>query len=245
MESLIVILLGLSIGSFANVLIYRIPKGESVVLPSSHCPKCEVNLKWWHNIPLLSWLLLKGRCGYCNSKISIQYPLIELLTAIIFLIIYLNIGFTIQAFLLAFTFTTLLALAVIDFYHKAVPDSLNLLALTLAVFYTLDVELIIHSFKNALLFGGAFAFLRFYVSFFTGREAMGEGDIMIAGTIGAILGLYTGVFAIFLSSILTIPAILFSKEREMPFIPFLALALWIVYIFEERVILMLNTLLFS
>jgi leader peptidase (prepilin peptidase)/N-methyltransferase len=74
---------------------------------------------------------------------------------------------------------------------------------------------------------------------------MGEGDIMIAGTIGAILGLYTGVFAIFLSSILTIPAILFSKEREMPFIPFLALALWIVYIFEERVILMLNTLLFS
>jgi leader peptidase (prepilin peptidase)/N-methyltransferase len=243
LETIFIIILGVSIGSFLNVLIYRIPKRESI-LPASHCQKCRVKLKPWHNIPLFSYLFLKGRCAFCNSKISIQYPVVEFLTGVIFLILYLEMGFGVEFLILSFLFAILFALSVIDLYHKAVPDSLNLLALTLAIVYPLNLEAIFINFENALLFGGAFAFLRFYVSYFVGREAMGEGDIMMAGTIGAILGAYLGVFAIFLSSILTIPAILISKEREMPYIPFLALALFITYIFYGEINIALDNILF-
>jgi leader peptidase (prepilin peptidase)/N-methyltransferase len=235
LEILFVILLGLSIGSFMNVLIYRLPIGESIIFPASHCPKCKVKLRIWHNIPLLSYLFLKGRCSFCNSKISIQYPIVELISALIFVLIYSKLGFNLEAFLIALIFSLLLALAVIDIYYKAVPDNLNLTVLTLSIVYPLSLEYIFFNLQNALIFGGAFAFLRFYVSYFVKREAMGEGDIIIAGIIGAVLGTYLGAFAIFLSSVLTIPAILISKEREMPFIPFLALALFITYLFKEQI----------
>jgi leader peptidase (prepilin peptidase)/N-methyltransferase len=244
LEIIFVLVLGLSIGSFLNVLIYRIPKGESIVYPSSHCPKCRVKLRVWHNVPILSYLFLRGKCAFCNSKISIQYPVVEGATGVLFVLFYLKLGFTVEALLFSGIFATLLALSVIDLYHKAVPDSLNLTALTLAIIYPLEANTILQNLENALLFGGAFAFLRFYVSYFTGREAMGEGDIMVAGTIGAVLGVYTGTFAIFFSSILALPVILLSKEREMPFIPFLALSLLITYLFEKYVILLLNSLLF-
>jgi len=240
LEIIFITILGVSIGSFLNVLIYRLPKGKSIVLPASHCPKCQVELAFYHNIPIISWLILKGRCSFCNSKISIQYPIIEIITGAIFIILYFKYGISYELFLVSSIFSTLFALSMIDLKYKAVPDSLNLLALTLAIIYPLEITGILANLKQALIFGGAFAFLRFYVSYFVGREAMGEGDIMIAGTVGAILGIYLGTFAIFLSSLLTIPAILIFKEKEMPFIPFLALALWIVFIFESIAIQMLN-----
>jgi len=244
LEILFVVILGLSIGSFANVLIYRIPRDKSIIFPGSHCPKCGVKLKIWHNIPVLSWLFLHGRCAFCNSPISLRYPIVELISALMFVILYFKLGFTLEGLIVASIFITLLSLSLIDIEFKAVPDSLNLTALTLAIIYPLDWGLIAHNLENAFIFAGAFAFLRFYVSFFVGREAMGEGDIMIAGTIGAILGVYTGVFAIFLSSILTIPAILIFKEKEMPFIPFLSLALFLVYIFEKEAIEFLNFIIY-
>ena len=240
LEIIFITILGVSIGSFLNVLIYRLPKGKSIVLPASHCPKCQVELRFYHNIPIISWLILKGRCSFCNSKISIQYPIIEIITGAIFIILYFKYGISYELFLVSSIFSTLFALSMIDLKYKAVPDSLSLLALTLAIIYPLEITGILENLKQALIFGGAFAFLRFYVSYFVGREAMGEGDIMIAGTVGAILGIYLGTFAIFLSSLLTIPAILIFKEKEMPFIPFLALALWIVFIFESIAIQMLN-----
>jgi leader peptidase (prepilin peptidase)/N-methyltransferase len=232
-EFIFVTLLGVSIGSFLNVLIYRIPLNESIVFPSSHCPKCKVKLKFWQNIPILSYFLLKGKCAFCNSKISIQYPIVETVSTAIFILIYLEFGFNFEALLLALLFSVILALSVIDIHYKAVPDSLNLTALTLSIIYPLQAKEILFNLENALLFAGAFAFLRFYVSYFVKKEAMGEGDIMIAGVIGAVLGTYLGAFAIFLSSVLTIPAILIVKERELPYIPFLALALLITFLFQD------------
>ena len=243
LEAIFMSILGISIGSFLNVLIYRIPKGESIVLPASHCPKCQVELKFYHNIPIISWLILKGKCSFCNSNISIQYPIIELITGIIFLVFYFKFGISSELFLVASLFSTLLALSIIDLKYKAVPDSLNLFALTLAIIYPLNIHEILYNFENALIFAGAFSLLRFYVSYFVGKESMGEGDIMIAGTIGAVLGIYLGTFAIFLSAVLTIPAILIFKEKEMPFIPFLALALWIIFVFESTSIQILNDVL--
>ncbi len=112
------IILGLLIGSFLNVLIIRIPKGESVVFPSSHCVKCKEKLKWWHNISLLSWILLKGRCYFCNEKISWQYPLIESLSAFLFAISYLKSENLYQALIVSLIFALLLALSAIDFKYK-------------------------------------------------------------------------------------------------------------------------------
>jgi leader peptidase (prepilin peptidase)/N-methyltransferase len=228
----IVTLFGLLFGSFLNVLIFRIPKDESVVFPASHCPKCNNNLKFYHNIPVFSWLFLGGKCAYCKDKISIQYPIVELITALIFAVSYIRVGDFAHSIVVGLVFALLLGLSIIDFRYKEVPDSLNLGALTLAIFSS---SLILTNFVNALLFAGGFALLRFYVSFAIKKEALGEADIMIAATIGAMVGIKMGLFTIFLSAIIALPIFIIIKEKdyEVPFIPFLAIALFIVYIFQS------------
>jgi len=222
---------GLLIGSFLNVLIIRIPKEKSVVFPSSHCVSCGKSLKWYHNIPLFSYLFLGGKCAYCKDKISIQYPLVELASAILFAISYIKTEDFLLSFIVGGVFSVLLALSLIDFKYKEVPDSLNLLALTLAFVSSYSI---VENFQNALLFAGGFSFLRFYVSYLVKKEAMGEADIMVAGTIGAMVGVKLGLVVIFLSAILALPVFMIAnkKDLEVPFIPFLALALLIVYMFS-------------
>ena len=224
-------LLGLSIGSFLNVLIYRIPKDENIAFPASHCTSCGKPLKWWHNIPLLSYIMLGGKCYYCKEKISFQYPLVELLSTFIFVLSYLKVENFTDALIVASVFDLLLALSVIDFRYKAVPDSLNLLALTLSIFS----GTVLTSFTNALLFAGGFTLLRFYVSFVIKKEALGEADIMIAATIGAMLGVKLGLFAIFLSAVIALPVFLIAgrKNLQLPFIPFLAMALFLTFMFDD------------
>ena len=226
-------LLGLVIGSFLNVLILRIPKDENIAFPPSHCNSCGKSLKWWHNIPLFSYIFLKGRCYYCKEKISIQYPLIELSSMAIFIVSYLKTADITHGIITALVFDLLLALSVIDFRYKAVPDSLNLLALTLSIFSSN----ISSSFTNALLFAGGFTLLRFYVSFFAKKEAMGEADIMIASTMGAMLGVKLGLFSIFLSAFIALPVFVIVGKRDiqLPFIPFLAISLSITYFFDTYI----------
>lgn len=230
-EGSLVALFGLLFGSFLNVLILRIPEGTSVVYPSSACFKCGTKLKWWHNIPLISWLILAGKCHFCKEKISIQYPLVELTTALIFATVYLKLENITYGLIAGLVFAFLLGLSVIDFRYKAVPDSLNLAALTLALFASPTIVTNAH---NALVFAGGFALLRFYVSFVLKKEALGEGDIMIAATMGAMLGVKLGIFSIFFAAIIAIPMFFLTKAKdiEVPFIPFLALSLFIVYMFE-------------
>ncbi len=231
-EGAILTLFGLLFGSFLNVLILRIPKEESIVFPGSHCTSCNNKLKWWHNIPLLSWIILGGKCHFCKEKISIQYPIIELLTALLFAVVYYKLENIPFGLIVGLVFALLLGLSLIDLRYKAVPDSLNLGALTLAIFAS---PAILENLSNALTFAGGFALLRFYVSYAIKKEALGEADIMIAATIGAMLGLKLGIFAIFLSAVIALPVFLIIKEKdfEVPFIPFLAFALFLVYIFED------------
>ncbi len=231
LEGGILILFGLLFGSFLNVLILRIPKEESIVFPGSHCTKCNTKLKWWHNIPIFSWLLLGGKCSFCKDKISIQYPIIEFLTALIFGLVYYKLGDITYSFITGLVFALLLGLSLIDLRYKAVPDSLNLAALTLAIFAS---PFILENLTNALLYAGGFALLRFYVSYIVKKEALGEADIMIAATIGALVGLKLGALVIFLSAIIALPVFIIIKDKdlEVPFIPFLAFALFIVYMFD-------------
>jgi len=257
----LIAIFGLIFGSFLNVLIYRVPNFQNIAFPSSHCPKCKNPLKWWHNIPVISWIILKGKCYYCKEKISFRYPLIEILTSLIFLTVFLKNGINIYSLIISLVFSLLLALSVIDLFYKAVPDSINLTALTLAIFSSQDI---LQNLQNALIFAGAFALLRFYVSYYVSLkenillnqkikkspwlksfypapvmiEAMGEGDIIVAATIGAILGVKLSIIAIFLSAIFAIPASIFlratKRELELPYIPFLAISLIIVFLYEQN-----------
>ncbi|MFH0710203.1 MAG: prepilin peptidase [Pseudomonadota bacterium] len=238
MEWLLVFILGAAIGSFMNVLIVRTPRDESVSFPASHCMSCNTPLRAWHNIPIFSWLFLRGKCSFCGAKISVQYPIIEIVSALIFLFTAMKLGMNLHAFGIALVFTLLLALSVIDFYYKMVPDSLNLAALTFAILSATSLGQLGYNFTNALLFAGGFTLLRFYLSYALKKEAMGEADIMIAATMGAVLGVQLALIAIFLSALLALPALLLTRNKEdedshqLPFIPFLAIATWIVLMFD-------------
>jgi leader peptidase (prepilin peptidase)/N-methyltransferase len=240
MEWIFIFILGAAIGSFMNVLIIRTPRDESVSFPASHCMSCDTPLRFYHNIPILSWLFLRGKCGFCNAPISKQYPIIELLSGLIFLITLMKIGITLQGFGVALVFTLLLSLSVIDFYYKMVPDSLNLAALTIAIIAATSLGQLGYNITNALLFAGGFTLLRFYLSYFLKKEAMGEADIMIAATMGALLGVKLALVAIFISALLALPALLLTRtddeeSHQLPFIPFLAMATWIVLLFDTYI----------
>ena len=231
--TIFIFIFGILIGSFLNVVIYRIPKGESIVFPSSKCQSCQTPLKWYHNIPIFSWLFLRGKCGFCSDKISIQYPIIELITGLIAVAVFYKLGMVWYAPIVFAVFTLLLALVMIDFKYMAIPDSLNLLALALAIIS----PNVLDSFHDALLTAGGLTLLRYYLSYFLNREAMGEGDIIVAGTMGALLGFPLFFYALFLSAILAIVPSFMAKETEtaVPFVPFLAMGTFIVYMFDTEV----------
>lgn len=255
---------GVAIGSFLNVLILRLPKGVSISIPASHCPHCLTPLKWWHNIPLFSWIFLKGTCAFCKMPISWHYPAIETLSGILFAWMAHNYGLSLHALLLALSFALLLALSMIDWRYKAVPDSLNLLVLLFAFLAFFSLEALI----DGLLFAGGFALLRIIMSYYVYKklhflekhtcpspwrsyydrfgsyEAMGEADIIVAATIGVVLGIHLGLVALFLSALLALPFALWrmKHDKQTPFIPFLAMALWIVFLFQAPLYLFLESL---
>jgi leader peptidase (prepilin peptidase)/N-methyltransferase len=228
-------LLGLMIGSFLNVVIYRIPRGENIAYPASHCTACNHPLRWYHNVPLFSWLFLRGKCAFCGEKISIQYPLIELATALLWLILYLKIGPVWWFPFVAASFTALLALSVIDLKYYAVPDSVNFFALGAALIgphlFRLDLT---NAAINAAIAAGGLWLLAFIISKVARKEAMGEADVIVAGTMAALLGFPNFFVALFLSAILAIVPSLFAKDTMVPFVPFLALATLIVYLFDAQ-----------
>lgn len=189
-----VVSMGLIIGSFLNVCIYRIPKGESVSFPPSHCPVCNHKIKWYENIPVFSYfILLRGRCSSCKNKISLQYPLVEILTGVLFYIFYLKFGYTLIT-LKYLVFTVLLIVGTgVDLEHHFIPDRITISILVVGLitsFFTIG-------FESSVLGAGSFAL--FYIILYgygesTGYEIMGFGDVKLAMGIGAMVGfvdLYT------------------------------------------------------
>ncbi len=240
---ILAIIFGILIGSFLNVVILRIPKNENIIFPASHCPTCKTPLKWWHNIPIISYIFLKGKCAFCKEKISIQYPLVELASGIIVGIVYYKNGFDIYSLMLMASFLSLLVSSVVDLKYKAITYIMNILPVTFAIFSNEDI---LENFKNALLLAGGAVFIRDYVSAFINKEAMGDGDILVFATMGAILGIKLSLIALFLGAIFAIfPAIynrIAQKDLELPFIPFLSLGLFIVWLFENQFLEIWNKL---
>jgi len=234
-----IFLLGLSVGSFLNVLIHRLPREENIAWPGSHCALCGHPLRWYHNIPLLSWLLLRGRCAFCGEPISFRYPLIELLNALIWVILWLYIGEFWEFLFTAATFSALLALSAIDFEYYAVPDSLNFFALGSALAAAVarslsrhDWQIALDALRDAALAAGGLWLLAWLIGKAMKREAMGGADVIVAGTMAALLGLPGFFLALFISALLAILPSLAARDTMVPFVPFLALGTWIVYLFQ-------------
>ncbi len=238
---IVIFIFGAVIGSFLNVVIYRVPLGESIAFPSSHCQSCKTPLKWYHNIPMFSWIALGGKCSFCKEPISKQYPTIELISGLLFVVLFLKLGLVWYLPFVFASFMALLALSMIDFKYFAVPDSVNIFALVAALIQPQYIDAIMQAVMAAL----ALYLLGLLSSFIAKKDAMGSADVIVAGTMAALLGFPNFFIALFLSAILAIFPSLMAKNTMVPFVPFLALATLIVYLFDAQSIALLNWIMYG
>lgn len=239
--AIVVFIFGAMIGSFLNVVIYRIPKGESIVFPASKCQSCQTPLKWYHNIPVFSWIVLGGKCGFCKEKISVQYPVVEFLTGIIFVALYFKLGLVWYLPFIAASFAALFALVMIDFKYMAVPDNVNFAAL---IFALVQPEFLMALLYASIAAGGLYL-IGLLSSLIARKQAMGGADVIVAGTMGALLGFPNFFVALFLSALLAMIPALIWRDKGVPFVPFLALATFIVYLYDTQATQLLETIIYG
>jgi len=235
-------LVGASIGSFLNVLIVRLPKDESIVRPRSRCPGCGDPIAAYDNIPIVSWLLLRGKCRNCKASISIQYPLIEFATAIIWVGAAWYYGLSLDGLAAALLGTILLGIGVTDVRHYLIPDEYTLGGLPIGLLLSLRAGFggLVES-----LIGAAVGFTLLYVVAVVGekvfrKEAMGGGDIKMMAMVGAFVGWKGVLLTVFggslLGTLVFAPLLAFRVKKLVPFGVFLAAAAAITFVFGEEMI---------
>ncbi|HFQ60836.1 MAG TPA: prepilin peptidase [Epsilonproteobacteria bacterium] len=237
----LVFIFGIMIGSFLNVVIYRIPKNESIAFPASKCQSCQTPLKWYHNIPIFSWVFLGGKCAFCHEPIAKQYPIVEFITGIIFVALFYKTGLVWYLPFVAASFAALFALVIIDFKYMAVPDSVNFAALAFA----LVQPDFLHAAMYAAIAAGGLYLIGLLSSLLARKQAMGGADVIVAGTMGALLGFPNFFIAIFLSAILAMIPAMIWRDKGVPFVPFLALATFIVYLYDIQATQLLKVLIYG
>lgn len=234
---IIVFTVGLLFGSFTNVIIARMPVGESIIFPPSHCPSCHKRLSAVDLVPVLSWLFLRGRCRYCQERISIRYPLVEILCALLFFGVYLRWGFSMTT-LSGFIFSViLLAAAFIDIDHWIIPDRLTYPGIVIGLMLSFWTLGFLPALWGVLAFGG----LMLAIAVISG--GMGGGDVKLAAAIGAFTGItgsaVTLLMASLLGAIFGLGVMAVNKTgRKTPikFGPFLALSAYIAYLFADNIV---------
>jgi leader peptidase (prepilin peptidase)/N-methyltransferase len=221
------LILGLIIGSFLNVCIHRLPRNESLITPSSRCPSCHHSVRWWDNIPVISFLILGGRCRDCGRPISWRYPIVELVSGIGYLLLVWRFGVGWQTVVYALLFSSLLVITFIDLDHQIIPDRITLPGMIVGLVASSIILPI--GFLDALiglLLGGAL----FYGVAVASRGGMGGGDIKLIAMIGAFLGWKQALLTIFIGALVGSVIGLFlmtfkgkSRKYPVPFGPFLSL----------------------
>ena len=219
--------LGLIIGSFLNVVAYRLPRGESIVKPRSRCTSCGTEVRARDNVPIFSWLLLRGRCRHCSAQISARYPAVELATAIVFALVAIARGPHLELVIDLPFAAMLIAVADIDLEHRIVP---NRILAPMALWAVAASALVRPGKLPELLIAGAAAFTLLLVAALAYPGGMGMGDVKLAGVMGLCLGLPVApalLIAFFTGSIVGVAIMLRhgagARKRAVPFGPFLAL----------------------
>jgi len=245
MIAFFILLLGLAVGSFLNVVIYRLPEGLSIVKPRSRCPACAHELKPWENIPVLSYALLRGKCSQCGVRISFRYPLIELLTGIIFLLFYWRFGIGVDLIVYLFFICLVIAITFIDIDLQIIPNILLMIGLIPAVYpmFRDGWPAAIHYLIGAVSMGLFFYLIGVLGKLAFKQDAMGMGDVKYAIVYGLLLGWKEGILVTglgFLSSALLIVILMpFSRVtfgQRLPFGPFLSLGILITIMRGHEII---------
>lgn len=242
-----IFLIGAAIGSFLNVVSMRLPKDESIAFPPSHCDSCGRNLKWYDMFPVLSYIIYGGKCRYCKAKLSIQYPIVEALNGILYLLIFMKFGFSVDTILLCIMASVLLVIGIIDYMTQLIPDILVIITTVLGILFRFSAIL----FKNqtflnilkdmglGMLIGGGIFLLIYLLS----RGGMGEGDVFLMASLGLILGFTNTLLLIFLSfvigAVFSIFLLLFkikSRKDAIPFGPFIVLSFYVVILLGDFIL---------
>jgi leader peptidase (prepilin peptidase)/N-methyltransferase len=239
----LVFVIGICVGSFVNVCIYRLPRNKQAIAGRSFCPKCKKTIRWFDNLPLISFLLLNGKCRKCHKSISLEYFFVELIAGIGFLLIYLS-SYNYHAIIfLSVLFILYLIIFFIDLKHSIIPDSLNFSIMVLAIFKNFLPNFntsFIHDINQSII-GGIVGYLSIWIIIYLYRiikkiEGMGLGDAKLMTGIGLLFGWQSIPFVLFVSAvlglILVIPSLISKKKNlrsEIPFGPFIITACFIYF----------------
>ena len=248
MDFLLILVIASLWGSFANVCIYRLPLDKGVVSGRSYCPKCKKKITWYDNIPIISYLLILGKCRKCKKKISFQYPIVELITIITFLIIYSIYGVTTATVLLIILFLTFIIIFFIDLKHFIIPNSLTFPMMILGFIKSFDPNLnsLFPNYVNSLI-GGIFGYgiiwsIIFFYKLVRNKEGMGLGDAKLLAVIGFWFGWISIPFVIFSSSLVALISVLpslMNKSKklssEIPFGPYIIIAVIFYVSFSNQI----------
>ncbi len=237
--------LGTIVGSFLNVCIHRIPLGKSIVVPSSHCPRCKTPIRFYDNIPLVSFIILQGKCRGCKTPISFRYPLVEFLMGLFSLILLLRFGISTLYLIYLVFFASLTLVSFIDLPHKIIPDLISLpgIVIGLVLSFLHPQMSLKDSLIGVLLGGGSLYVVASVYHLVTKREGMGGGDVKLLAMIGAFIGwkgvLFTILCSSFIGSVVGVALMLISSadsKYAVPFGPFLSLGAIIYVLWGEALI---------
>lgn len=259
---IIVFIFGSIVGSFLNVCIHRMPKSESVVWPRSHCPKCQKRIPGYDNIPFISFILLGGKCRFCKEKISLRYPLVELLTALLTVALFDRFGLTYSFFLYMVMLWGLIISTFVDIPHRIIPDEVSVGGLIIGFIMVSIMGFAFGPFKfsffpmwwslKGIIVGGGIIYLTgviFDLVYFKWlkrpaiggeTESMGGGDVKLLAMIGAFMGwklaLLTFFLAPFLGIVIGVINLISKKDHTIPYGPFLSIAALLSLFWGNRII---------
>ncbi len=250
MNYILVFILGSIIGSFLNVCIYRLPRGESIISPWSHCPECKTPLAWYDNIPFFSYIALKGRCRECGTPISLRYILVEALTASVFLILYREFGLGIRFLTYIALMSSLIVISFIDAKYQIIPDEITIAGIILGIFFSFIFPTLqnvsthlagfLNSIVGAFVGGGSIYLTGLIGNIVFKKESMGGGDVKLLTMVGAFLGWKLALLTFFIAPVFgSIIGIILKVKRKaeiIPYGPHLSLATFVALLWGQRIL---------
>jgi leader peptidase (prepilin peptidase)/N-methyltransferase len=247
---LLIFIFGLIIGSFLNVCIYRMPRSESIVFPGSRCASCKKPIKWCDNIPLLSYTLLKGKCRFCKAGISPRYFFVELISAVSFLILFMNFSFSYIFWIYSLLVFSLIVVTFIDLEFQLIPDSISIIGIFIGIILSVIFpglqaaftwkRAFLNSISGALVGGGLIYLTGVLGQLAFKKESMGGGDVKLMAMLGAFLGWKMAVLIFFLAPFFGAPIGIYvkyvKKEDIIPYGPYISLASFVAMVWGNKIL---------